>query len=65
VYFGTTFIIATSSDSPRILNYSEDSKLNRNGLVLCSFMLIATNFPNRPELHLRQGVIHSALQTLL
>jgi hypothetical protein len=30
VEFETTFVIATSSDSPRILNYSKDSKSNQN-----------------------------------
>jgi hypothetical protein len=30
---------------------------------LYSYRLIATLFPNRPELNFGQGVIHSALQT--
>jgi hypothetical protein len=35
------------------------------GLIdLCSYSLIATLFPNRPELNFGQGVIHSDLQTL-
>jgi hypothetical protein len=55
-------LIATSSNSPQILNYLKDSKANRIGSVLCSYRLIAAHFPNRPDLHLRQGVIHSALQ---
>jgi hypothetical protein len=64
VQFETTFVITTSSDSPQILNYSKDFKSNRIGSVLCSYKLIATHFSNQPELHLRYGAIHSALQTL-
>jgi hypothetical protein len=64
VQFETTFVIATSSDSQRILNYLQDSKPNQIGTYLCPSRLIATYFPNLPELHFRQGVIHSALQTL-
>jgi hypothetical protein len=37
VEFGTNFVIVTFSDSPRILNYLKDSKLNQNGFC---FVLI-------------------------
>jgi hypothetical protein len=58
------FCNCNSSDSLRILNYSQDSRPNRIGTDLCPYRLIATLFPNQPELHFRQGVIHSALQIL-
>jgi hypothetical protein len=61
---GTTFVITTYSYCPRILNYLKDSQSNQNELSLCSIMVIATHFPNRPELHLKQGLIHSIFQIL-
>jgi hypothetical protein len=37
MYFGTTFVIATSYDSPQILNYWHDSKSNKVSPDLCSY----------------------------
>jgi hypothetical protein len=39
----------------------ERFQVNQNGFSLCKLMLIAIHFSNRPELNLRQGVIHSDL----
>jgi hypothetical protein len=40
--FGTTFVIAISLDSLRILNYPQDSNLNQVGPDLCSYYLHET-----------------------
>jgi hypothetical protein len=52
LYLWTTFVITTSSDSPRILNYSKDSKSRLVWLDLCLSSLIA----NRPGFHFGQGI---------
>jgi hypothetical protein len=64
VQFGTTFVIATSSDSPRSLNYSQDSKPTRIGSDLCSYYLIVAPIAIRPGLQFGQEVHHGDLQGL-
>jgi hypothetical protein len=48
-------VIITSSDSPRILNYSKD---------FWSLKLFATAIESPPELNIGPGVFHSDLETL-
>jgi hypothetical protein len=53
-------MLATSSKSPHILNYSKDSRktdLNE----LWSDRLIEILIPNAPELHFGQGLLHGYL----
>jgi hypothetical protein len=54
-------MLSTSSKSPRILNYSKDSK-KTDLKELWSDKSIEICIPNAPELHFGQGLLHGDLQ---
>jgi hypothetical protein len=57
-------MLSTSSKSPRILNYSKDSK-KTDLKELWSDKSIEICIPNAPELHFGQGLLHGDIQGLL
>jgi hypothetical protein len=56
-------MLATSSKSPLILNYSKDSR-KTDLKELWSDRLIEILIPNAPELHFGQGLLHSDIHRL-
>jgi hypothetical protein len=56
-------MLATSSKSPRILNYSKDYR-KTDLSELCSDRLLEILILNAPEFHFEHGLLHGDLQTL-
>jgi hypothetical protein len=56
-------MLATSSKSPHILNYSKDYR-KTDLSELCSDRLVEILILNAPELHFEQGLLHGDLQRL-